>query len=181
MRKRFFFWMVVVLIWLAVQAVYAKDMNLIITLDRTDLQRRIDRLFPITREDELVTVHLRHPQVILTEGSDRIGLRLQLNATAASRFSVSGLARLDGVLRFMNQSGEFYLDDASVEELQLENVPPLYQQQIRQLADGVVRDLLQIRPIYVLGQMGESKRIMGSDIKSVLVHDGKLIIELALP
>jgi len=29
--------------------------------------------------------------------------------------------------------------------------------------------------------MGESKRIMGSDIRSVTVRDGKLIIELALP
>lgn len=167
--------------WLTLHPVYAKDMNLIITLDRADLQRRIDRLFPITREDVLVTVHLRHPQVILTEGSDRIGLRLQINATAADLFSVSGLARVDGVLRFMSRSGEFYLDDASVEEMQLENISPLYLDQIQQIADGVVRDLLQDRPIYVLGQMGESKRIMGSKIKSITVHDGKLIVELALP
>ena len=88
---------------------------------------------------------------------------------------------MDGVLRFMNGSGEFYLDDASIEELHIKNVEPLYLDQIRQIADGVVRDLLQERPIYVLGQMGESKRIMGSDIRSVTVRDGKLIIELALP
>jgi hypothetical protein len=89
--------------------------------------------------------------------------------------------RVDGVLRFMNSSGEFYLDDASIEELRIENVAPLYLEQVRQLADGLVRDLLQERPIYTLGQMGEEKRIMGSDIKSVTVHDGKLLIELALP
>ena len=79
------------------------------------------------------------------------------------------------------QAGEFYLDDASVEELQIDNVPPLYLDQIRQNADGVVRDLLQDRPIYTLGQMGESKRIMGSEIKSVTVRNGKLIVELAMP
>jgi len=181
MRKRFFFWTIVMMSWLTLYPVYAKDMNLIITLDRADLQRRVDRLFPITREDALVTVQLRHPQVILTEGSDRIGLRLQINATAADLFSVSGLARVDGVLRFMSQSGEFYLDDASVEEMQLEDVSPLYLDQIQQIADGVVRDLLQDRPIYMLGQMGESRRIMGSEIESITVHDGKLIVELALP
>jgi hypothetical protein len=181
MHKRFFFWAVVMMGCLTLQPVYAKDMNLIITLDRADLQRRIDRLFPITREDVLVTVQLQHPQVILTEGSDRIGLRLQINATAADQFSVSGLARVDGELRFMNDSGEFYLDDASVEELKLANVSPLYLDQIRQIADGVVRDLLQDRPIYVLGQRGESTRIMGSEINSVTVHDGKLIVELAMP
>jgi hypothetical protein len=181
MFRKFLFWTALIMIGLALQTVHAKDMNLMITLDRADLQRRVDRLFPITREDVLVTVKLHHPQVILTEGSDRIGLRLQLDATAAEQLSVSGLARVDGVLRFVSKSGEFYLDDASVEELRLENVAPLYMQEIRQLADGVVRDLLQDRPIYVLGQMGESKRIMGNEIKSVTVHDGKLIIELALP
>ena len=181
MRKRSIFWTIIMVGWLMLLPVYAKDMNLTITLDRADLQRRIDRLFPITREDALVTVQLRHPQVTLNEGSDRIGLRLQINATAADLFSVSGLARVDGILRFMSKSGEFYLDDASVEEMQLGNVSSLYLDQIQHIADGVVRDLLQGQPIYVLGQMGESKRIMGSEIKSITVHGGKLILELALP
>lgn len=181
MHKRSLFWMALMMSWLALHPVCAKDMNLIITLDRADLQRRIDRIFPITREDILVSVQLKHPQVILTESSDRIGLRLQIDAAAADQFSVSGLARVDGVLRFKNNTGEFYLDDASVEELQLDNVAPAVQNQIRQAADGAVRDLLQDQPIYTLGQMGESKRIMGSELKSVTVRDSKLILELAMP
>jgi hypothetical protein len=181
MHKRSLFWTALMMIWLTLQPVYAKDTNLIITLGHADLQHRIERMFPITREGELVTVQLQHPQVILTEGSDRIGLRLRIRAAAAEQFSVSGLARVDGVLRFANDTGEFYLDDASVEELYIDNVEPLYLDQIRQLADGVVRQSLQEQPIYVLGQMGESTHIMGSEIQSVRVRDGKLIVELAMP
>ena len=180
MRRRFCVLMAVIMMGLALQLALAKDMNLIVTLDRADLQRRIDRLFPIHRENELLSVRLYHPRVILTEHSDRIGLRMQVDA-AAAQFSVSGRARVDGVLRFANGSGEFYLDDASVEELEIDGVPSLYVDQIRQLADGVVRDLLQDRPIYTLGQSGEPKRLMGSDIKSVTVRDGKLIVELEMP
>ena len=181
MRRRVYAWMAVMVMSLALQPAHAKDMNLIITLDRADLQRRIDRLFPIQRENELLSVRLHHPQVILTEHSRRIGLRLRVDATAAPQFSVSGRARVDGVLRFASDSGEFYLDDASVEELRIDGVPSLYADQIRQLADGVVRDLLQDQPIYSLGKMGESKRIMGSDIKSVTVRNGKLSVELEMP
>jgi len=173
--------MAVIMMGLALQFALAKDMNLIVTLNRTDLQRRIDRLFPIHRENELLSVRLYHPQEVMTEHSDRIGLRLQIDATAAAQFSVAGRARVDGVLRFANDSGEFYLDDASVEELEIDGVPSLYVDQIQQLADGVVRDLLQDRPIYTLGQQGEPKRLMGSEIKSVTVHDGKLIVELEMP
>lgn len=167
--------------WLALHPVYAKDMNFVITMDRADLQRRVERMFPIIRENPLIAVRLRHPQVILREGSDRIGLRLEIAASAAGQFSVSGLATVDGILRFVSDSGEFYLDDARVRELRIENIPPAYEEQIRQLADGVVGDLLLERPVYVLGQLGEAKRIMGSKMKSVAVHNGKLIVELALP
>jgi hypothetical protein len=147
MHKRVLAGMLLLMAWLTLQSVYAKEMNFIITLDRADLQRRVERLFPVRRENDLVGVKLFHPQVILHEGSNRIGLRLRIDAAAAQQFSVSGSARVDGVLRFMNSSGEFYLDDASIEELRIENVEPFYLDQIRQIADGVVRDLLQERAL----------------------------------
>ncbi len=181
MLRRAYVWMAVLMMWLAPYAIHAKDMNFIVTLDRADLQRRIDRLFPITREAELLTVHLHHPQVILREHSDRIGLRVLVDASIAEQFSVSGSARIDGDLRFAGDSGKFYLDHASVEEMRIDGVPSLYLAQIQQLADGVVRDLLKDKAIYTLGQMGESTRIMGNEIKSISVHDGKLIVELPMP
>ena len=181
MPRQAYVWMAVLLMWLVPVATPAKDMNLIVTLDRVDLQRRIDRMFPITREAELLTVHLHHPRVILHEHSNRIGLRLRLDASVAEQFSVSGSARIDGVLRFASDSGKFYLDHASLKEMQIDGVPSLYLAQVQQLADGVVRDLLQDQAIYTLGQMGESKRIMGSEIKAIRVHNGKMIVELTMP
>jgi hypothetical protein len=162
----------------------AKDnMNLVLTLSRADLQRRVERLFPIRREDALVSVVLSRPEVMLREGSNRIGLRLHIEASALQQqqLTTSGTVGVDGVLRFLNSSGEFYLDDASVEELRLGQVPPLYLDEVRQLADGLVRDLLEERPIYVLGQSGESTRIMGSELKAVAVRDGRVVVELSLP
>ena len=141
MLRQAYVWMAVLLMWLLPVATPAKDMNLIVTLDRADLQRRIDRMFPITREAELLTVHLHHPRVILHEHSNRIGLRLRLDASVAEQFSVSGSARIDGVLRFASDSGKFYLDHASLKEMQIDGVPSLYLAQVQQLADGVVRDL----------------------------------------
>jgi len=181
MLKRFMWVLILVLSWSSLTIAQAKDMNLVITLSRSDLQRRVEHLFPIGRDNDLVNVKLTRPKVILREGSDRIGLRLHIDAVAAQQFSVSGVARVDGVLRFLNSTGEFYLDDASIEELQIANIAPLYLDEIRQLADGLVRDLLEEHPIYKLGQRGESTRIMGSDIQSITVHDGKMLVELALP
>lgn len=181
MRQWAYLLMVLMLTWPVTQLANASDMNFIITLERSDLQRRIERMFPIIRENQLVTVRLYHPQVILAEHSNRIGLRVKVDATAMEQYSFSGLTRVDGILRFVADTGEFFLDNASIEDLQIEGVPQLYADEIRQVADSVIKDVLHNRPIYRLGQMGESKRIMGSKLKSVSVRDGKLIVELAMP
>ena len=179
LRRRL--WWAVMIMWLAAPAAHADDMNLIVTLDRADVQRRVERLFPIMRANELVTVRLHHPRVILSPHSDRIGLGVRIDAVAAEQFSISGHAAVDGVLRFAGTNGNFYLDDATVKDLRIDGVPTLYLGQIRQLAGGLLKDLLRDHPIYTLGQLGESKRIMGSEIKSIKVRNGKLLVELAMP
>lgn len=164
-----------------VQPMVAGEMSFIITLDRADMQRRVERLFPITREDSMVSMQLHHPEVMLRENSDRIGLRLRLEATAVQQIAISGFAEVNGKLRFERKRGEFYLDDARVEKLTLVDIAPPLVEQIRQFAEVVVRQALQGYPIYALGQTSEPQRFMGSEIKSVMVRDGKLIIELAMP
>lgn len=166
---------------LPVQLVVAGNMNLIITLDRADLQRRVERLFPVVREDPWISVQLHHPAVILREGSDRIGLRLQMETTAGPQFAMSGVAQVEGKLRFERKAGEFYLDDARMTELVLAGVEQPFVEQIRQVAEVVVRQALQVHPVYALNQTAEAKRFMGSEIKAVTVDDGKLVIELAMP
>lgn len=174
-------WLAVLILWLLVQSAHARDMNLVVTLGRADLQRRIERMFPMVREDGWIELRLHDPQVVLTEHSNRIGLRLRLDASAARQFAVTGQAMVDGVLRFAGDTGQFFLDDARIEELHMAGVPELYLKQIQQLADGVVREVLHNQPIYTLGQMGESKRILGSKINKLSVRDGKLIVELEMP
>lgn len=180
LRRRMRWWTAVIM-WLVAQAAHAENMNLVVTLDRADVQRRVERLFPVVRADELVSVRLHHPRVILTAHSNRIGLGLRIDATAAEQFSVSGHVTVDGVLRFAGPSGDFYLDDADVKDLQVDGIPTPYLDQIRRLADGVLRDLLRDHPIYTLGQLGEAKRFMGSEIKSIKVRDGKMVVELSMP
>jgi len=172
--------MVILALGALLSSAAADAANLVLTLSRADLQRRVEQLFPIRREDALVSVILSDPRVMLHDGSERIGLRLRIGVTAA-RSSATGSVGVDGVLRFLSSSGEFYLDDASVEELSVDSVPPLYLDEIRQLADGLVRDLLEERPIYVLSQRRGSQDLLGSELKSVKVRDGRLVVELALP
>lgn len=160
--------------------VTAGETNLIITLDQSDVQRRVERLFPIVQEEASLKVRWHDPEVILHEGSDRIGLRLQL-ALMSAPYQFSATAEVEGKLRFERKTGELFLDDARIIDLAFTDVPMLPLEPIVQIAETMLRPGLQSHPVYVLGQSGEEKRFMGSEIKSVAVRDGKLEITLAMP
>lgn len=156
----------------------APAMNYTVELGQAQLQRKVEAMFPIKHEDELYKIALDKPQVVLREGSDRIGLRLDVAGMLMQQISLNGRASMDGRLRYEPKTGEFYLDDATLAELNIEGVPPQYLGELQRVAEQAARELLNSRPIYVLGQSGESKKLMGSEIKAVSVQNGKLIIEL---
>ncbi len=159
----------------------AAEMNYIMELDQAQLQRKVERLFPVAHEDPLYSVALNEPEVVLREGADRIGLRLKVAAAVMQQLNVTGATRVEGRLRFAARTGEFFLDDATVEELSIDGVPDQYLGELRRLAEQVAREALNQHPVYVLGTLGESKKLMGSEIKAIAVRDGKLVIELDMP
>ncbi len=161
-------------------ALPALAMNFVIELGQADLQRKVERLFPVSHQDPLYQVNLSEPRVVLREGGDRIGLGLKLSGTLLQQLPVSGQMQVTGGLRFEPASGEFYLRDANVEELSIDGVPEQYIGEIRRLAEHTAREVLNNHPIYVLGQLGESKQLMGREIKAISVRDGKLVLELAM-
>ncbi|MEW5757833.1 MAG: DUF1439 domain-containing protein [Pseudomonadota bacterium] len=179
MLSRLLFLLCVMLV--AATAVAANDLTMTITLNKDDLQRRFDRMFPITHEETITRVTLSQPAVLLKQGSDRIGLRVRIDGIFAQEFKGSGVASLDGKLRFESTRGELYLDDPQLTELTVQNVVPIYQEFLRHAAQVGMQELLAHQPIYVLGQMGESKRILGSELKGVKVEDGQVLLELAMP
>lgn len=158
----------------------ASAMNFIVQLDQPQLQRKVERMFPVTHADPLYQVELSHPQVILREGSDRVGLRLDVAGTIMQQMSLSGRSMMEGRLRFDPKSGAFYLEDAELKELDIDGLPAQYTSEFRNLAEQAAREVLRTRPVYVLGQSGEEKTLMGREIKAISVRHGKLVIELAM-
>src|SRR3569832_178969 len=83
-------------------------------------------------------------------------------------------------LRCEPKTGSGYLDDAALDELHIDGVPPEYANQLRTVAEQMARELLASQPIYVLEKGDGLNKIMGSEVKSVAVRHGKLVLELAM-
>ena len=155
-------------------------MNFVVELGQAELQRKVERIFPFTQEDQLYRVELDRPQVVLRDNSDRIGLRLNVAGMVMQQLSLTGRALVDGRLRFDAPNRAFYLDDATLTELQIDGVPASYSDEIRRIAEQMARDILSRQPVYVLDKDDALNKRLGGEIKAVNVRNGKLVVELAM-
>ena len=159
----------------------ATALNLTIELDRAQVQQKMARMFPVSLENPFFSLLLKNPKVVLKEGSDRIGVHLEAVAKLPDGSSLSGNALLEGAPRLDGERNAIFLDDASVTQLHIDGIPADYLPTLQHTADALVREVLRTQPLYVLGQEGEPPMLKRKDLKAVRIHNGKLIIELAMP
>ncbi len=164
----------------AYAATAADDFNMIVELSQADVQRKVARLFPAGYETPFFAVNVDNPLVDLKEGSDRIGLRVDVQVDLMGELSFNGRGRLDGKPRYAAERGEIYLDEAGLRELHLDGVPSEVMPDVERVADMVVREALRDQPLYLVSQPGTPK-ILSEDLRAVRVENGKLILELVMP
>ena len=164
-----------------VTATPAAALNLMVELGQDEVQQKVTRMFPVSFEGPFFTLGLRHPQVVLKEGSERIGLRLDAAAELLGAPALSGSALVEGAPRLDSARDAIFLDNAAVAQLHLDGVAPEYLPDLQHAADALIRAALRTQPIYVLGQPGDPPLLKRKDLKAIRVQNGKLIIELAMP
>lgn len=148
-------------------------------LGQPELQLGLERLFPVSKTDPLLSISLRDPQVLLQNGSERIGMRADLVADMAGGMTATGSVSVDGKLRYQPKTGAFYLEQARITALRIDGVPATYTDQIRASVEPIVRELLASNPVYVLDDRDRSTLLSKQQIKSVTVRNGRVLVELA--
>jgi len=145
------FGMIAVILAIAVGAFFLSRRSYLILLDETQLQARLDALFPLEKDYLFVIrVVLTEPDLRLVEGSDRIdfGVRVALNVGDLS--GLAGRARLSGSLRYDPTRGAFFLDRAELEQLSVEDLPELLRERAEGAVAAVSRQYFDRYPIHRL-------------------------------
>ncbi|MDH4183157.1 MAG: DUF1439 domain-containing protein [Nitrospinota bacterium] len=152
-----------------------------ITLTRQDVQSQIDPQFPITEETLFSSVTLKNPKLDLTEGSDRIGIIVDAAVSALGGIEAAGLVHIDGALRYVKETGEFLLNDATARSVEIEGLSGMARAKVAEMLTAVIRDYFDKNPIFRLKKDTIAEAMVMSALKSVTVKDGKLQLELGLP
>jgi hypothetical protein len=149
-------------------------------IERDEIQRRVETKFPIEKQVLVARVVLEHPQVILREGSDRIGLELRVRAQAPLVPAYGGTVAVTGKLAYRREDAAFTLREPAIERLELEGLRPEHAEVVRRPVEAAVQAALETVPVYRLE--GKNLKEIGARhlLDSVVVRDGKLHVTLAL-
>ena len=89
-----------------------------VNFTQAQLQEQLEPRFPAKKCVLAACVELISPRVLLTDGSDRIGIETSFVATLGTR-TMPGTAKFSGRPTYEQGSGNFYFQDVQVTEFQM--------------------------------------------------------------
>ena len=167
-------WLILCISIFSVSLGYANTFQ--VELDQQALQAQLDGMFPVTREEPLMTVSILRPEVLLNGASNRIGLRVALFSTLPNDINYSGVAVVDSKLRYDVNSNAIYLAKPMIRYLEIEGVPAAVLKEIKTMGNSLLRQYLNQTPLYLLGSLSKSE----SHLTGATIKDGKLVLDLAM-
>ena len=150
------------------------DSREVVTLTRDEIQARVAPRFPITKNWLVINVVLLEPEIFLPEGTNQIGIDTLVEVNIPLLKSMPGRIRVTAVPRYDAELRSFYLDQATVERLDLPDLTPELQAKARTAIENIARQELGKHPIYELKGRNLKEISAAYTLREVQVRDGKL-------
>ena len=156
--------------------------EMVVTMTRDEIQARVSPRFPITKNWLFVSVVLREPEIFLPEGTNQIGINMRADVNIPLLKTMTGHLGATAVPRYDSELKSLYLDQATVERLDLPELLPGLQVKARSAIESVARQELARHPIFEYKGNNLKEITVAHALKEVQVRDGKLraIFALAL-
>ena len=134
---------------LGILAGCAGPLRMGVRIPQQELQRRVDKRFPLQTKVLLFEVNLSAPVLTLDPGSDRVGLHLDMQAGMPG-LEYHGEVAMDSGIAYQAQSGSLVLVAPRLLRFQLDEMPAVFCRQVEKIVGPMVTAHLDSLPIYQL-------------------------------
>ena len=163
-----------ILFFMATQTSYAWE----IELTEDELQQKINKRLPVEKKKLIFTVTIMAVDVVLTKGSDQIGLVADMEIRSPNLTSGKGRAELVAKPEYRQKDKQFFLQVPVVKHVEFENVPEKYEPVLKKVFQRLVTRRLGNTPIYKLDKNTPKHQLARSLLHSVEVKNGILVLEM---
>jgi hypothetical protein len=183
-------WLALVLVPLTVVGC-GRGLSVTVEVPRQKIQEKVESHFPVevsgTEQGKKLHLTLSDPVILLEEGRDEIGLKVNLvartdgldnlpRAVKDGRFT--GTATLFAGVNYDADRKAIVLTDPKITELSINQLPDGLAEPLRRLAEKAVAEKLAQHPIPLEGDATLEK--VRGHLKSISVKNGKVLVEIGL-
>lgn len=151
-----------------------------VEFSRDEIQERVEKEFPLKEKNALFALDFSRPQVLLHEGTNRMGLVVDVSATLLGSSPYQGQLELDGRLDYRPEEGAIFLVDTHLRRFELQGVSSSYLKQIETVVGSALKEFLERQPVYALDPEAFGHSLAKLALKSVRVENAKVVAEIGL-
>ncbi len=159
-----------------------------VQLSSKQIQRSVNRSFPLSHSSTQVNINLKNPKVILKEGWEHIAINLDLNLSEKKRRAnrtvfksvYNGKVTLSGSLNYSPKSGKISLKDIKLRILNSKNINARKIAQIEKSLIPVLQKKFSRYPILRLKGKQFKHKLNQLALNNVEINKNNISLELAL-
>ena len=184
MKKKAIIVGVVLLVVTASAYFYFAGKEYVIRFSESDIQNTLEKSLPLTKTYLfIIQVTLENPRVQLENGASRVnaGLDVVFNITVGQNLEpLGGSVDLSGGVRYVSETGQFFLTDPIIEHLQIQGVPDLYTEKINSALSKALSEHYSENPINTLSTLDAKQATVRLVLKKIIVENQELVITLGV-
>jgi hypothetical protein len=146
-----------------------------------EVQQSLNRKLPISKFKFLIGATMQSLEVELTEGTDRVLLRPLVVLSIAGQRALGGRALVEGRIRYVAETAEFFLDAPKVVEMNIDGIPEAMRPVAQEIVAKCGEAYLATTPVYRLKQTDFKQSLARMLLRSVRVRAGQLEVVIGLP
>ena len=173
-----------ILVVIASAYFYFAGKEYVFRFSETDIEETLEKSLPITKTYLfIIQVALEDPRVRLENGSSRVnaGLDIVLNITVDQNPEpLGGSVDVSGGVRYVSETGEFFLTDPNIEHLQIRGISDGYSEKVNSALTKALAEYYSENPIYTLNAFDAKQATVRMVLKNVIVENQELVITLGV-
>ena len=150
-----------------------------LTLTREELQREVEKKFPIEKSELLFSAALSKPRVLLNPANNRLGLGVTIMVSAPLIKTMTGQGELDGNVRFDPAARELYLDSPRLKLIEASGISEKDLRSAEEIINPLLATTLARVPIYRLKETDLRVPVTQAQVKDVRVQEGSVVLRFA--
>ncbi|MGR8929869.1 MAG: DUF1439 domain-containing protein [Gammaproteobacteria bacterium] len=155
-----------------------------IRITEDQIREKLASQLPLTkRYFFIIELTLANPRVSLTNGSSRVtaGLDAELTIKITNPPTpLKGTIDISSGISYRSETGEFFLTDPKIENLQMQAIPDKFQAQIEQAVSIALTEYFDKNPVYTIRKSDAKQAAIRLVLKNVVVENNELVVTLGI-